>query len=488
VPAGEISAPDLFQLPAEWEDLEQALGDLDRTDALKSVLEAMRQRATLAMLEYDYIDRDFRDEYINYYATIYRTLPNRCRRLHFFSAEDGSDRYLGYCVLRPIRSRPVCRTVIAPPDDLAPYISCLTTSTVRPHGSRLRVVGFPFMEQDAQYGVCAHASIWMAALYHHLTNQTPRRFLSDVAKGAAARPELFRVTPSGGLSEDQVGAAFAHVGLPVIPYALNQLPAGESVSQIACRYLNSRLPVVLTTADHVTVLIGYGRDRSGRLFYIRSDEGEGPYVRIYASDDPLGAWNFLLVPVPDAIYLSGESAEADARRIFRGLLRQPEHAVLNQRMPDDLRLRTYVTQAGDYKIRAQDRGFPDSIQNVQRFVKTSHWIWVVELQDPALAEQTRRCVLGEIAIDATSDPLDTDPLFGYLPGEVYVWFDGRELPTRTHTEDAGRYLSATAVHDAPSGPPVKRPLGTRIRSHAESPGADESELSQKTTRQPQGLR
>lgn len=459
--------PTFFELPRQQSDLLTAIAHLDRTPALSSVLETVEGRATLAMIEPEYVDRDFRDEYVNHYATTYRALPSRCRRLHFFAAEDDSDRYLGYCVLRPVRAHPTCRTVVAPPDELLPYISCLCTSIVRPHGQRLRVEGFPFMEQDSQLGVCAHASVWMVALYHHLAHHTPRRVISDVALGAASHPEPTRVTPSGGLSASQVAVALNHLGLAVIPYSLDQLPPTESISKIVCRYLNSRLPVLLTTEGHVTVLIGYGRDRAGRLFYVRSDEGEGPYRVVYDTDDPLGEWNLLFVPTPGRIYLSGEGAEATARRIFQGLLRQRDHKDLQKRLPAKLRLRTYATQAGDYKVRARQRGISEAIDNRLRFVGTSNWVWVVELQDPTLAERSRRCVLGEVTIDATCDHFDSNPLFGYLLGNSYIWDDGRMLPSRHPGEDASPYFSGTAVHDAPSADLPTPPLVTRARARFE---------------------
>jgi hypothetical protein len=456
-----------FALPAERSDLRSAIADLDRTPALNSVLETIEGRATLAMIEPDYIDRDFRDEFVGHYATTYRALASRCRRLHFFAAEDDGDRYLGYCVLRPVRAHPTCRTVISPPDELLPYVSCLCTSVVRLHGRRLRVEGFPFMEQDSQLGVCAHASVWMVALYHHLAYRTPRRVISDIALGAASHPEPMRVTPSGGLSATQVAVALNQLGLNAIPYSLNQLPPTESISKIVCRYLNSRLPVLLATAGHVTVLIGYGRDRKGRLFYVRSDEGNGPYTVVYDTDDPLGEWNLLFVPTPGRIYLSGEVAEETARLIFQGLLLQRDLASLRRRLRTPLRLRAYATQAGDYKVRALERGISPAIDERLRFVGTSNWIWVIELQDRQLAARSRRCVLGEIAIDATCDAIDANPLFGYLLGDSYVWDDGRKRPGRRPGEDHSPYLSGTAIHDAPTAELPTPPLMTRARARRE---------------------
>src|ERR1700694_4343167 len=146
--------PTFFELPAEEPQLRAAIADLDRTPALNSVLEEVEGRATLAMIEPEYVDLDFRDEYVHHYASTYQAPSSRCRRLHFFAAEERSDRYLGYCVLRPVRAHPTGRTVIAPPDALLPYVSCICTSVVRPHGRRLGVEGFPYMEQESQLGVC----------------------------------------------------------------------------------------------------------------------------------------------------------------------------------------------------------------------------------------------------------------------------------------------------------------------------------------------
>jgi len=184
---------------------------------------------------------------------------------------------------------------------------------------------------------------------------------------------------------------------------------------------------------------------------------------VYDSDDPLGDWNFLFVPTPGRIYLSGEVAEDTARVIFHGLLRQSDLANVHKRLATPLRLRTYATQAGDYKVRLSERGVPLIVSQRLRFVGTSNWVWVVELQDPALAG-SRRCVLGEIVIDATCDQTDANPLFGYVLGDSYVWDDGRELPVRNPGDDSTPYFSGTAIHDAPSARLPTPRLATRARA------------------------
>ena len=79
----------------------------------------------------------------------------------------------------------------------------------------------------------------------------------------------------------------------------------------------------------------------------------------------------------------------------------------------------------------------------------SNWIWVVELQDARLSVLTRRCVLGEIAIDATSDRIEPHALVGNLPTRHYEWHGSRD-PSELPVADYEPYLSDTALHDAPT--------------------------------------
>jgi hypothetical protein len=448
---------------AGWEALREAFADLEQTRAFEAVLAAARtHEPTFALLEAEYLDPDFLDEYVNYYASTYRPIPNRCRRLHFF-AEDA---YLGFCVLRPISTRPVGRTVLVPPPGLRPYVSCTVPVIVRPYGQRVAVQGFPYMEQDAQYGVCAHASVWMVARYHHLVHRTPKVMMSQITQAAAGHPELLRTTPSDGLTEKQVSWALQQIGIPAIPYIVGNLPKGQHLAEVLCRYLNSRLPVILTTDNHVTVLVGYGRDANGRLFYIRADESLAPYQRVYASDDVLGIWSVLFVPMPGQIHVSGELAEAQASTVFASLLATEEHRDLRKRLGPKLRLRSYVAQSGDYKVRLRSRGVPAEVIDSHIRVGAPKWIWIVELQDPDRAKTSRQCVLGEVAFDATSDPSDPHPLFGNLPGDAYVWGEPNRRPPSFDAPYVEPYLSGTAIHDLPHATPVRRGPGVRVSARA----------------------
>jgi hypothetical protein len=307
----------------------------------------------------------------------------------------------------------------------------------------------------------------MVALYHHLLHQTPRRRLSEIREGALSQASRWQATPSAGLSEEQLHAALQAIELPPIIYDTRRLPDGENAEKVVTRYLNSRFPVILTVRNHVTVLVGYGRDKNGELFFVRSDESRSPYQRVYRSDDPLGRWSLLMVPRPGdrQIYMPGEVAEQEACQILTGLLRA-EHRDLWRylsRRRRSLRLRSYVVRSGAYKVLLKRRGVPADVVRSHSRVGTSKWIWVTELQDPEIARNHRRCVLGEIAIDATSYEGDPNYFFANLPGAAYVWQHDERTPHSVPVDLYEPYASGAAIHDAPSADPIPRKRNMRSR-------------------------
>jgi hypothetical protein len=166
-----------------------------------------------------------------------------------------------------------------------------------------------------------------------------------------------------------------------------------------------------------------------------------------------------MVPLPGRIYMPAETAERFARMTFRSFVRRDEHAALRVRLPshsDNYRLRTYVVNAGDYKHKLLTRGVPPDVALAHQLVGTSKWIWVVELQDDTLAASSRRCVLGEIIIDATSDEHDPNLLFGNLLGRRYTWTEAGQL-FGADASPGEPYTTGTAIHDAPTAPPLRRP-------------------------------
>ena len=109
----------------------------DRTDSFRrSVHATFFERyfaelgAKTVLVEEEYIDRDYLEDYAAYYSRCFHSFPRTCRRLHFLSAEvseteygkvlngDRSIRdrlvqhYLGFVVVRPIPGYAIGRTCL----------------------------------------------------------------------------------------------------------------------------------------------------------------------------------------------------------------------------------------------------------------------------------------------------------------------------------------------------------------------------------------
>jgi hypothetical protein len=112
LPAGfPAGGPRLFELAEEWPQLKERYASLGPSETLDWVYTHMgNEKATHALLEHEYIDSDYRDEYANFYIKVFRNLPDRGERLHFWAEQ----RYLGYCSIRPVYGQPVCRTMLDP--------------------------------------------------------------------------------------------------------------------------------------------------------------------------------------------------------------------------------------------------------------------------------------------------------------------------------------------------------------------------------------
>jgi hypothetical protein len=281
---------------------------------------------------------------------------------------------------------------------------------------------------------------------------------------------------------------------PVIYRIDESLP--DRAESIACRYLNSGLPVILLNETdklgHAKVLVGYGRDEQG-LFFVHHDDQQGPYRRtrdlltgVEAGARPsralvraprparrgrLARWwasrngaqaptpregiDRLVIPMPGRIYLSGEAAERWTELIFEELLEQlldeqieivrPLLGGLRKGGP--LRLRCYATEASAYMIALRQRQAVQDVVDWHTGISVSHWLWIVELQDRAAAARSPDCVLGEVAIDATSDEQWVNPLFGNLPGATFFWPSlGEEIEVGSSAQDLAPYATGCVLH------------------------------------------
>ena len=417
-------------------------------EALTRILEVVaRGEGVRCFVERDYIDQDYRDEFANFYSKTYRPHLDRCQRLHFLTAEDG---YVGYVVLRPIPGRLISRTMIAPPPELRNFITCTATEIASPHGGCFPITAAPFISQDFQYGVCAHAAIWMVAQYFHLRFGSRRLHMSDVVKATESRPGRHPMTPSRGLTAGQLCGALDSLGFLQDSYRLVNEEQRQDAEERARCYLNSGIPLILSRGRHAQVLVGYCHDeKTGDRIYLAQDDLKGPYRPV---ESGLQIGDLLVIPSPGRIYLDPAAAQDAAKFNFDALMETESVAEkIHQIAGAVVQLRSYVTQIADYRTGLIERGVAPDARTFINLTSGSHWVWVVELQDSLEAELGRRCVIGEMVIDATTDERSTHVLMGLMPGHVYRWrepkrFEESQACGQTELYDSGCAIHSSALH------------------------------------------
>ena len=420
-----------------------------RPDLVRAVIgHVFRMGARTVLIEYRYLDPDWRNEHKEFYATTYRRYPSVAHRIHFFLEPPPPDlmapdrpmhltgmTYLGYTVLRPVPAAPVGRTFLALPskNDL----TCVTDDRVNLLGRDLTVTGAPFISQDAQLSRCAHTTTWVTAYYHYRRFRGPRVLPGHIAGSAGSDFEHGRQVPSPGLTIGQIADAARGVGLPPLVYPLRHLAGHETAPRVICRYLNSGLPVTVSTRSHAFVLVGYGRTRDENdklnLHFVRQDDEVRPYQRVdeWRLDD-YGQWEYAVVPLPSKVYVAGEDAEAlGAARLTRALERSldPEAAELANRLatlphgdPARPTVRTTVVFSNEFKSTLEKRLYREEVAAVYERMPMSRYVWVVELIDRTLRDDPageQPCVLAEAVIDATDHMRDLHVLAWRVPGGMW---------------------------------------------------------------------
>ena len=108
--------------------LEEALpygGNVSPIERTLDALQADPLSCKTVVFEYNYVDKDYQDEFSSYYSKSFKNYARRCTRLHFFSCPmpkpDPLDfrrypagAYLGFIVLRPTDLQRMGRTILKP--------------------------------------------------------------------------------------------------------------------------------------------------------------------------------------------------------------------------------------------------------------------------------------------------------------------------------------------------------------------------------------
>lgn len=383
------------------------------------------------LLEAPYVDADFRSEYSHHFSRRFEPPPDRNERLVFLDSEEN---VTGMVVVRPT-SKPVGRTVMGVPKRLKDFIACRARQPISTFGFDRHVEGFPFLTQDGEYARCAHAAVWAVARYYHLKLGHAKHSMAAVVDATGTDQLPDRTTMSGGLTVDEVVLAFRRFGYPVVAYLPARPLRDVSFDSVVRMYLDSGFPIVLSTPSHLTVLIGYSVGERNSTNWIRSDDNLGPFEYVTTwnpsdqTDERLGRWQSVLVPLPGRIHVPAENAFAAAmghlERIATATDGPAELKPLLER--GVLESRTFAIESARFKRDLSSSSRPPEIMEHYLPLPMPVWVWVMELY--ADNDGPMR-ILGSIVLDATSSKHHPSVVAADLDGWAIHYADSAPVGDR----------------------------------------------------------
>jgi hypothetical protein len=483
---------------AAWGNLDQILGTASQNPLVRNLLANARDKGcSFTLLEAPYIDRDFTSSFMAFYASLFRPYRKLCKRLHFFASdlsnlfvdadpaeiatnlEAAGSNYLGYVVLRPLGHAPVSRAFLSHnwfAGGDAEEVSVRATEQIHVLGASLELTGFPLTQQDTRIGACAQAAIWMAGRYFHHKHKAPWYSLSEITSNALRPTDsaITRSLPAGSdyLTTDNMVRALRAMGRHPVFYAPQSTAQGDDwgfdPSVVISQYVDSGIPVILGVNDgqsigHAVVAVGTTRNEnvdcqnlpegsSQSAFtshFLVMDDQRGAYLRLPV-EAPIGDdlpftlrdhLRFMIVPLPNKVFLTSEIAEAIARGLindvaskidhFRPHLPAEKQADWPQEAeffePEKLRsliARTYLTYGWKYKSRVIRNQTSDILRREVIKRDFPKYVWVTEFSYPEEAKPNDPCariVRAHVVTDATGSRFWESTLILDCPGVLVAW-------------------------------------------------------------------
>ena len=317
-----------LQTTDDWTALGHLLGD-GHPLAVASTIRHLRVLGVRSyVLEDRYIDRDYSADYLHFYARTFRTHARHCQRAHFFSKDISPElsqarstealdqlrslaatSYCGFCVIRPLPTAPLGRTVLRGDlrgrSDMEATVTCRATFEANLLGIDLKVPGAAYLQQDARVGACAQVAIWAGMRHMHARHGYNWVSVADITRLATpTAPDEATSLPAGSdfLATERMLRAISEAGYqplcfrrpPEAPGAGDPEAESEYIGAAILPYVESGIPVILGL--EIGADVGHAVTVIGRIFasqasptaaaidyvpaYIVHDDQGGPYMSL----------------------------------------------------------------------------------------------------------------------------------------------------------------------------------------------------------------
>lgn len=226
------------------------------------------------VVEERYVDRDYFQDFANYYSLCFAEYQKFCKRCHLFikpyaeadieqivvsgnadQVAGLNENYLGFFVFRPLPVVVFGRTCLKPNPNLDPlglgvhHFLATVKVPVNFFGLELVVSATPFQEQDSTVSACATSALWTSfqitkQLFGHLP-YSPSAITRLATEHSG--PSTGNILPNHGLFREEMIHAIGRVGLGSLCETADQRSGMDyaSVKILSAAYLSIGLPVVL---------------------------------------------------------------------------------------------------------------------------------------------------------------------------------------------------------------------------------------------------
>lgn len=271
-------------------------------------------KANSIVLEFDYLDKDYLEDYARYYVKCFNNHGHKTARLHFFSNDvyhqeidsalknDPSsiklvqENYLGFMVIKPIQKTFIGKTCLKLYDKFqngkTSSRNCLKRSyKVNLFGISLSVESVAFQEQDKVVSACATTAIWSSL---HAMKCCPIRDIpscSEITSNAMNHiVESANLFPNKELSNKQILRALDCQKLRNHVFNIEKYDSDKFLKTIQ-HHIDSGLPLILgidvyrknsknvyeKLAGHAVTILGYKKDPLPAIYI--HDDRLGPFAR-----------------------------------------------------------------------------------------------------------------------------------------------------------------------------------------------------------------
>jgi hypothetical protein len=431
--------------------LTEISAEYDPQGVIKKLNTGLSGAVKAILVEHNYIDKDYRSTYYNFYAKKGQHYRADCVRLHFFDETVTFDasalklgghreenlrfHYFGYIILRPTGIATIGRSVVSP-DVRTGASGYIISASHKVHllGYKLTVQGFPSMDQHIDIAVCAHAACWSILRHYSECYSVYREFLTHDITMMAQQFDPGGLVPSKGLEVSHAERVFQQAGT----FPVHVVRADEddvAFYRQLHAYVESGFPLFAAMHErrHAIAVVGYewrtptpavtemryAWDEVKSLVVV--DDNQLPYLSIPMQGGPVYSAEDIdafIVALPEKIFYPADAVDRLSPTLFR-------LGALLGGLPskDETIIRYFITTGSALRrfIRNRESEFDPKLVELIMTLPFAQFVWIVEIataDDWANGGISARAVL-----DATASLREVMPFWLFHNRKQALVFD-----------------------------------------------------------------